>query len=394
MVEYGVDDKTGFNRKGFEKIRESLENRAKSLWGEDIDLTSSSALRKLIDSSSLEIARLWDTAESIYSSSFLEEAYGQNLDRLGHLLGIYRNPPTFASGDLLFEGEEGKTINSGFTVERIDGVKFETIESGTIDSEGEAIIQAQCIRPGSIGNTTGEDVITNFVDHKAGVTSVTNYTSMVGGEDRENDRDLKLRIRRAIEIEGKAVKSAIESTLLSIDGITSVSLQENLDRSVLVYIGGLGNKSDLPQETIEKIDETIEDVRAFGIPFSWETPTQSNIYIGNIYDVEDNLLPEPAEFTVEVEKSDTDEAKDIIVENIMSYINSLDVSENVIFKKLIGTIYASGNWVYDIKGLYIAKNYEGTGDLSEIFSKENISIALEETAIVEDNDILIEVVKV
>lgn len=391
-MEYGVTD-TGFNVKGFNAIQESLENRARSLWDDDIDLSEGSVLRKLIDTISLEIARLWDTSQHVYSSSFVEEATGDSLDRIGMLVGVYRDPATFAEGIATFEGDEGLTIDEGFTIQTNDGVKYATTESGEIDSSEELELNIRALRPGSNGNVSSLGVVNEFVDHKSGVTSVENTTTIDGGEDRETDSDLRIKIRNAIEVRAKATESAVKRELLDIDGVTSVSLQENFDRSVLLYIGGIGDKSEISDELSDEIDEAIDNVRAFGIPFSWDTPTHSDITIADIYSSTGDLLSTPEDFRVEVTREDTDEAKETIVDNIMGYINSLDVNEDVVYRKIIGVIYNSGDWVYDVKGMYIAKNYTDE-DLDDVFSKDNISIALEEKASIEEDDIMIEVVEI
>lgn len=391
-MEYGVTD-TGFNVKGFNAIQESLENRARSLWDDDIDLSEGSVLRKLIDTISLEIARLWDTSQHVYSSSFVEEATGDSLDRIGMLVGVYRDPATFAEGIATFEGDEGLTIDEGFTIQTNDGVKYATTENGEIDSSEELELNIRALRPGSNGNVSSLGVVNEFVDHKSGVTSVENTTTIDGGEDRETDSDLRIKIRNAIEVRAKATESAVKRELLDIDGVTSVSLQENFDRSVLLYIGGIGDKSEISDELSDEIDEAIDNVRAFGIPFSWDTPTHSDITIADIYSSTGDLLSTPEDFRVEVTREDTDEAKETIVDNIMGYINSLDVNEDVVYRKIIGVIYNSGDWVYDVKGMYIAKNYTDE-DLDDVFSKDNISIALEEKASIEEDDIMIEVVEI
>lgn len=495
---YGVTD-SGFNRKKFTDIKESLEQRARNLFGEDVDLSETSPLMKIINASSLELARLWDSAELIYSSAYIDQATGVNLERIAKLMGIQRSPATYSTGQATFYGDNDTKVPNEFTIATSSGLKFETTESGVIGQEtsGEVTLDIKALKTGEDYNVPS-NTIDEFVDNKSGVLEVNNDNATTGGEEVETDASLRTRVKSALDVVGNATKTAIENKLLEVDGITSVSVSENDDISIDIIIGGLGSKDELSEEVKEEVDDTINSVRAYGIPYYWDTPTHITINVGggetedeyslsvsgdatnpsNLFDndtssnvtydstdeyveidlgeettitgyryygntnhngdgdykiqyydgsswndlvtdittrddswsdwkeVEYNVTQnirivattldsdgenEPAEFelelgstTVVTEDNYPDDAETQIKDAIYDYINSLDVSDDVVYTKLYDVIFNVGDWVYNIEDLRI-------GDLdSGSLGNSIISIGSTEKASTTFDDIYID----
>jgi hypothetical protein len=93
---YGVTD-GGFVPKPFARILTEKLALARSLLGSDLDLTSGSVVRKLLEISALEDARTWAALTRIYDDQFVTSASGQALGQLGAELGVPR-PFLEASG--------------------------------------------------------------------------------------------------------------------------------------------------------------------------------------------------------------------------------------------------------------------------------------------------------
>src|SRR5712692_3844772 len=89
LVNYGVTDR-GFIVKPFKTILDEAFERARLLFGPDIDLRSSSTMRKLLELTSLEDALLWMGLDGVYNSGFTATASGNALDLLGTDLGLGR----------------------------------------------------------------------------------------------------------------------------------------------------------------------------------------------------------------------------------------------------------------------------------------------------------------
>jgi hypothetical protein len=80
----------GFVPKSFARLLAEKLALAQALFGEDLDLTSGSVVRKLLEVSALEDARTWAALGSIYDNLFVGSATGEALSRLGEELGLPR----------------------------------------------------------------------------------------------------------------------------------------------------------------------------------------------------------------------------------------------------------------------------------------------------------------
>jgi hypothetical protein len=80
----------GFVPKSFARLLAEKLALAQALFGEDLDLTSGSAVRKLLEVSALEDARTWAALGSMYDNLFVTSATGEALSRLGEELGLPR----------------------------------------------------------------------------------------------------------------------------------------------------------------------------------------------------------------------------------------------------------------------------------------------------------------
>ena len=63
---------------------------ARALFGDDLDLTSGSVIRKLLEVAALEDARRGRRSARIYDNAFVATATGDALSRLGEELGLAR----------------------------------------------------------------------------------------------------------------------------------------------------------------------------------------------------------------------------------------------------------------------------------------------------------------
>ena len=98
MADYGVT-RSGFVVKPIAAILEDKAARAREMFGSDVDLRSTSALRKLLDVSAAEDAELWKRLEQQYYANFVSTASGDALDLLGEDVGV-RRPFRFATGSV------------------------------------------------------------------------------------------------------------------------------------------------------------------------------------------------------------------------------------------------------------------------------------------------------
>ncbi|MBV8591589.1 MAG: baseplate J/gp47 family protein [Acetobacteraceae bacterium] len=89
VTTYGLTSQ-GFIVKPLQAILSDAFTRAQQLFGSDIDLRSSSTIRKVIELGCLEAALLWMALDDVYHSGFTSTASGSALDLLGADLGLSR----------------------------------------------------------------------------------------------------------------------------------------------------------------------------------------------------------------------------------------------------------------------------------------------------------------
>jgi hypothetical protein len=87
--QYGVTPQ-GFIPKPFARLLAEKLALARALFGDNLDLTSGSVIRKLLEIAALEDARTWSALAAMYDNSFVPSATGEALSRLGQELGVAR----------------------------------------------------------------------------------------------------------------------------------------------------------------------------------------------------------------------------------------------------------------------------------------------------------------
>lgn len=355
--EYGVTDK-GFKRKDFNDIFEDIKDRLKSRIGDDIYLEKESPLRHILNSVSFEIARQWDVAEHIYASGYIDQASGKNLENLVSLAGVTRRPATKSTGFVRFEGKEaGIQIDEGTGLKTGDDIFFNTVESVILDEDGTATAEVESVERGEDVNV-GAGTITEFVNTIDDVYSVTNPEPTTGGEEKETDKQLRLRTKRILEQRGNATKNAIKQRLLDKEGVSSVTLKEHTDEVMLdVTVGGIGE--EFTEEDEKDLHDIMDAVRAYGIKYNLYTPQSEYIQVGGYEENESVKILVQGDYPFDAELQ--------IETAIHEYINSLEVGDNVLYAKLYDVIYNVGEWVYNIENLKLAK-------LGETIEREDISI--------------------
>jgi hypothetical protein len=87
--DFGIT-RQGFVPKSFARLLAEKLALARALFGDDLDLTSGSAIRKMLEVAALEDARTWAALGALYDNCFVASATGDALSRLGDELGLPR----------------------------------------------------------------------------------------------------------------------------------------------------------------------------------------------------------------------------------------------------------------------------------------------------------------
>jgi hypothetical protein len=331
-MSFGVGP-TGFVIKTYNQILAEKMIKAQELFGDDIDLTDTSPLYKLLQTQALEEQRLWEMAEAFYYSAFVDYATGASLDRVAALIGVVRKAAGYAIGQVTFTGINGTIIPAGSVVQTTgtDVVKFTTDAAVTI-ALGTATVDITAESPGADGNVAAT-TITSLGTPIPGVASVSNVNPTYDGTDVELDEDYRYRCKGALIALAKGTLEAIRLAVLGVSGVISVSAYEDLDiHKATLYVYGVSSPNT-------DVDDAIESTRPAGIPVDWYEVTVQDIYVDVTVEVDRTKVPPDGATQVQTA--------------IVNYINALGAGADVIYMKVADAIWdseedESAAWINDI----------------------------------------------
>ncbi len=351
MSEYGLT-RTGFLRKRYADIWANMQSRAKSLFGDDVNLSESSPLGLFAQLNAWELANTWQVAEDVYHSAFIDSAEGNQLDLLARNLGIDRRPAEPATGYVTFTGaQNGIKLEEGLLVATQEGTLFQVTEWGWIDN-GAGTVPVEAVVPGEAGNVSAA-TITSIVQAQptgisaAGLLTVTNVAVTSGGLEAEQDWELRERYKRSVQFPGQATIGAIESRLLDLDGVRDAYVRENdtqdnieIEPTVFLFPKTIYPLVDGGDS--QEIGNTIHQTKAGGIQ-SWATDSQ-----GVVVEATDSRgythfigFDRPRRIYVnaliKVDVSDIYEVGDFdeIVTSVTEYLDGLRINKDVIYNKIL-----------------------------------------------------------
>jgi len=141
--------------------------------------------------------------QNILRLAFPQTSYGQYLDFLGEMKGVFRHPATPATGTVVFTGQPGTVIPAGFVVltEAVGpspAIEFQTKERVQISEDGTVTAAVECLESGTIGNVAA-NTITLLSEPINGIASVTNPEPFTGGTEMEDDDSFRERILAAYD---------------------------------------------------------------------------------------------------------------------------------------------------------------------------------------------------
>jgi hypothetical protein len=237
MSDFGITP-DGFVLKPFQEILNDKGARAREIFGDDVDLRSTSALRKMLDISAAADLELWKQAETLYYSSFLSTASGDALDLLGDDLGVGRRPLT-ARGAVKFTlsgATPGRSYNlpPGTVVETAAAVQFRTQTRATLSAQTTtATVEVEAMLRGPSGNVPKAAITTINQTFKrtklslgTATVAVANDDPTTGGEIPESDdayRSLLLGRPRTLW-----TLESVRSAVLAVDGVRDCRLNDPL----------------------------------------------------------------------------------------------------------------------------------------------------------------------
>lgn len=224
MPDFGLTPK-GFHRKRYMDVIDSMEARAKNLFGENINLTERSPLGLFLRIVAWSIGILWQVAENVYNSAFVSTAEGNDLDKVALYVGITRRPAEHAAGEVTLTGNDGTVIPENFLVATSDNIFFATTAEATILA-GTETVPIYAIEAGTSGNVPAQ-TITEIINPTAGIDAVINEFAIKGGRNRETDAELRERYTLSVAKGGASTIESIRASLLEVPGVRAAQVLEN-----------------------------------------------------------------------------------------------------------------------------------------------------------------------
>jgi len=254
-----------------------------------INVTIGSVLRALLEA--VASLGIWLEAQIAYVLTITRAATsnGPDLDSFVNDFGLYRLAAIAATGSLTFSrfsttGQAVVPISS--PVQSADGTQnfFVTLDSSNpaysatlggyvmIGGVGSVTVPCQAVTPGIGGNVLA-GTITAITSPIPGVDSVTNAADFTNGMDAESDPALRARFVLFINSLSKAIKTAIEFAIMSVQQGIRYTLTENYAHNgnyqpgffYAVVDDGTGTP---PDSLVTLVANAIEAVRGLTIQYA------------------------------------------------------------------------------------------------------------------------------
>lgn len=260
-----------------------------------------------------------------------------------------------SSGKLTFyrgtPADKDYVIPSGTTI-TLNGIQFTTTEDGLLSLGATQSNQpnAQCTIVGTQGNINAFAIDTlsgygSFVNQPDGVESCKNLVPFTNGEDEESDDARVARFNTYIGGLARSTLSGIKSAVLSVSGISAVTIVENFPKIGYVTIYADNGSGTISTEQIDEILKIINGdpndsvnypgYRAAGIIFSVIAPTIQYINVTALVSI--------------ISTSSYDDAtiKATVNNAIVQYLNTRQLGNDIILSELVTVAMNSHPDVYD-----------------------------------------------
>lgn len=212
IPEFLQEDEETIHRRMLEKTPPGISTKEGDFFW---DATRPTAIEKA------EVTQL--KLQNILRLAFPQTSYGQYLDFLGEMKGVFRHPAAPATGTVIFTGQPGTVIPAGFVVlteaaGTFPAIEFKTKERVQIGEDGTVTVAAECLESGTIGNVAA-NTITLLSEPINGIASVTNPEPFTGGTEMEDDDSFRERVLVAYDEPLSGAKKDYERWAKEVPGV-------------------------------------------------------------------------------------------------------------------------------------------------------------------------------
>lgn len=344
-------DKNGFQRKNYAEYKAEMDERAKELFGDDINLSPKSIFGILFALFAWFLATMAELAEKVYHSGHPSEAEGVQLDYLGAYFDTSRQMEQWATTTLAFTGTANYTIVEGTPFQTSNGVTFSLTENVTLNASGIGTGEVVAIESGVAGNVSANS-ITIQSEPSADVLTVTNTIAATGGRSKETDAEYRARMANSGGAGGSGTPNAILADVLDVQGVRAANISVNSTNATVngqppksnhVFVLG-GNGQDIAEALFKNYvglqffgssSYNVVDIGGNTHVMAYTPSTGVNIF---------------ATITVTTDNTFTTDGSQLIKDAVIRLIggtdstgtayNGLNMGDDVIYSKLLAAVMA------------------------------------------------------
>ena len=332
-----IDD-TGLHIPTYIDTRDRLIEEVKQIYGQDIYLDQDSADYQFISIFARKIFDAYSLAMLVYNNRTPITAIGVGLDNNVAFANIQRKGATSSVASLTLTGTAGTTISGATAIDQNDYVW--DIEDCVIGSDGTVQANATCQTTGSIQALP--NTINRIGTPMFGWTAVTNQFAATAGNDVETDAELRGRYSYSIRTPSLTVFESIVASIQQVAEVTRVAGFENDTSATSTGTEPPDIPAGLPPHSVtftveggddEEVAQAIYNKKTPGCYTNGTTEVQIMSESGNVDTIRfyrPTYVPIYASVSVRKLSGWNDELEDRIKQNIVDYIEGLNVTEDVL----------------------------------------------------------------
>ena len=288
----------------YNEIVEMLTTRYKEIYGNDINLSSTTADGIFIHNIALLINNILQGVQILSSNLDVDTASGVYLDNLCKLSNIFRKSATNSYVPVKIKNEGANLVElPQVSCVDVSGTIWTSKEGISLDSQDEISLNLYCEQTGEIPCSMGD--LLQVVGINSNVfLSITQLDSATLGSNSESDADLRSRRNQSNSPLGLTVLQSLVGSLLEQPGVKDCLIYNNIeqtpsktvDETVVPYhniyitlrTDGTENETDIANKIFNGLTPgvlTTESTSSTG------TPKSSHLY-PSIFGVDDDLYRE------------------------------------------------------------------------------------------------------
>ncbi len=345
-------DSAGLHVPSYNDILDDLISLAKQIYGSDIYLENDSMDYQYLSAVALKNYDAMQGLLLAYNSRSPSCAIGTALSSLVKINGLSRKSASYSTCQVTLTGTAGTVIPAG-KLQDTAGNSWSIPTNTTIPAAGVITVSAVCDTIGEIAALVGD--ITKIATPQYGWISATNTVAAVPGQPVETDAELRARQAISTSIPSQTLREGIIASIASISGVTRYKVYENdtSDNTVTE-----NNPLGLPEHCIAAVVEGGTDnaianqIRIKKGPGCYTHGT-TQIDVTGEYDVIDTIrffrptyVDVDVNITIKTYTGYTTAIIDSIKNNIVSYLNGLNIGDDMAVSLLSYAAQAANSNVY------------------------------------------------